>query len=49
MNDPYEGIDKLLPSMGCAAKTVFATFEILEKSGGELPAKEIMSLIMDQN
>ena len=45
MNNPYEGIEGLSPSMSCAAKAVFATFEILDKSGGELPAKEIMSLI----
>lgn len=48
MNNPYEGIERLSPSMNCAAKAVFATFEILDKSGGELPAKEIMSLIPDK-
>ena len=43
--NPYEGIEKLSPSMRCAAKTVFTTFEILKEAGGELPAKEIMDLI----
>lgn len=45
MNDPYKGIDQLSPSVRCAAKTVYATFDILKKSGGELSAKEVLALI----
>lgn len=44
----YEGIEKLSPSMRCAAKTVFAAFEILKEVGGKLPAKEVMDLIPER-
>lgn len=44
----YQGIEALSPSMRCAAKTVFAAFEILKEAGGELPAKEIMELIPEK-
>ena len=43
--NPYEGIENLSPSVRCAAKTIFATFEILKEAGGELPARKIMNLI----
>lgn len=46
--NPYEGIENLSPSVSCAAKTVFATFEILREADGELPAKEIMKLIPER-
>jgi len=46
--DLYEGIEKLSPSMGCAAKTVFAAFQILKNAGGDLPAKEIINMIPDK-
>lgn len=45
MKNPYEGIEKLSPSVKCAAKTTFAAFEILKEAGGQLPAKEILELI----
>ena len=45
---PYEGIENLSPSVRCAAKTIFAAFEILRDAGGELPAKEIMKLIPEK-
>ena len=48
MNNPYEGIENLSPSLSCAAKTVFAAFEILAASGGELTTKEIMALIPEK-
>lgn len=31
--------------MACAAKTVYATFEILKESDGNLPSKEVMNQI----
>jgi hypothetical protein len=45
MTNPYDGIEKLSPSMTCAAKTVFATLNILKEARGELHAKEVMALI----
>lgn len=34
--------------MACAAKTVFATFEIFKKADGTLPSKEVMNQISDK-
>lgn len=45
MATSYDGIKNLSPSMACAAKTVFATFEILKESDGNLPSKEVMNRI----
>jgi hypothetical protein len=39
METSYDGIERLSPSIACAAKTVFATFEILKKADGNLPSK----------
>jgi len=39
METSYDGIERLSPSIACAAKTVFATFEILKKSRWELAFK----------
>lgn len=38
-------LEKLAPSKRSAAKTIFATFKILKKSGGQLPRKEIFDEI----
>lgn len=43
--NPYVGIEALAPSIQCAVKTVYATFQILKEHGGELSSKEILSLI----
>jgi len=43
METSYDGIERLSPSIACAAKTVFATFEILKKADGNLPSKEVMN------
>lgn len=45
MTSPYDGTESLSPSMACAAKTVYATFEILKESDGNLPSKEVMNQI----
>ncbi len=37
MTNPYDRIEKLSPSMTCAAKTVFAKLEILKEVCGDLP------------
>lgn len=38
-------IEKLAPSKKSAAKTIFATFNILKNSGGELPGKQVIDII----
>jgi len=43
MATSYDGIERLSPSMACAAKTVFATFEILKKADGTLPSKDVIN------
>ncbi len=48
MATSYDGIERLSPSMACAAKTVFATFEIFKKADGTLPSKEVMNQISDK-
>ncbi len=48
MTSLYDGIESLSPSMACAAKTVYATFEILRESDGNLPSKEVMNQIPDK-
>lgn len=45
MTSLYDGIESLSPSMACAAKTVYAAFEILKESDGNLPSKEVMNQI----
>mgnify|MGYP006900799572 CR=1 FL=1 len=45
MTSPYHGTQSLSPSMACAVKTVYATFEILKESDGNLPSKEVMNKI----
>nr|WP_320192694.1 Mrr restriction system protein [uncultured Desulfobacter sp.] len=45
MRSPYDGTENLSPSMACAVKTVYATFEILKESDGNLPSKEVMNKI----
>jgi len=48
METSYDGIERLSPSIACAAKTVFATFEILKKADRNLPSKEVMNQIPEK-
>ncbi|MFH2058341.1 MAG: Mrr restriction system protein [Pseudomonadota bacterium] len=45
MTSAYDDIESLSPSMACAAKTVYATFEILKESDGNLSSKDVMNKI----
>lgn len=48
METSYDGIERLSLSMASAAKTVFATFEILKNADGNLPSKEVMNQIPEK-
>ena len=48
MIKPYKGVEALAPSLQCAVKTIYTTFLILKEHGGELPAKEILSIIPER-
>ncbi len=45
MKTPYDGIEDLSPSVACAAKTVYAAFEIIKESDGSLPSREVLNQI----
>lgn len=38
-------LEKLAPSKRSAAKTIFAAFNILKESGGQLPGKQVFEKI----
>ena len=40
-------LEKLAPSKQSAAKTIFATFNILKEAGGQLPGKQVIEKIRD--
>lgn len=46
--NPYDGIEKLSPSVACAAKTTYAALEILKEEGGELRSKETVARVPEK-